>query len=162
MDWLRPEHPIRDFFAEALHTSLDRHVGCDEQIETYLIDLLVDFLHHDRLYAIRDRAGRRVVSVSEMLQEGEVTDRADSFCREREVHKHIGDYLLFCGGMFPEMLSDQGVDIDRQGRESYFIASTFSHSPFTQESRLLAKLSESFPDYRFGLKVVRDSLGRAA
>lgn len=155
-------HPIRDLFAEALHATLDRHVGpADEQVETYIVDRLVEFMHRDRIYAIRDAAGRRVESIGEMLAEGDVRLRAESFAREREVHKHVGDYLLVCGGMFPEMVEGEVIDIDSQGRESYFIASTFTHSPYEAEAPLLQRLSSEFAAYRFSLKLVRDSLHRA-
>jgi hypothetical protein len=159
MDFFRQDHPIRDVFAEALRTSLDRHVGfADEQVETYLIDLMVEFMHRDRLFSLRNAEGRRIETVSEMIAEGDVRLNAESFDREREVHKHLGDYLLFCGGMFPEMLERQAVDVDGQGRESYYIASTFSHSPYEAEAALFARLSAEFPAYRFGLKMVRDTL----
>jgi hypothetical protein len=160
MDFER-EHPLRELFAEKLHTQLDRHVGLtDEQVETYLLDLMIAFMHRDRMYAIRDAQGRIVHSVTAMLAEGDVRFNAESFDREREVHKHVGDFLLFCGGMFPEMLQGQAVDVDSQGRESYYIASTFTHSPYEAEAALFAKLSAEFPAYRFGLKLVRDSLVR--
>lgn len=163
MDSYPPVHPIREFFAEAVHASLDRHVGLnDEQIETYITDRLVEFMHRDRIYAIKDAAGRRVESIGAMLAEGDVRLKAESFAREREVHKHLGDYLLVCGGMFPEMVEKEPIDIDTQGRESYFIASTFTHSPYEAEAVLLQKLSAEFPAYRFGLRLVRDSLNRAA
>lgn len=159
MDFER--EPLRDLFAEKLHTSLDRHVGLtDEQVEAYLIDLMLAFMHRDRLYAIRDASGRPVQSVMEMLAEGDVRGRADSFAREREVHKHVGDFLLFCGGMFPEILENQAVDVDGQGSESYYIASTFRFTPYEADAALFAKLSAEFPAYRFGLKLVRDSLSR--
>jgi len=159
MDFER-DHPLRELFAEKLHTLLDRHVGLpDEQVETYLTDLMIAFLHRDRMYAIRDSQGRVVESVTAMLAEGDVRQNAASFERERQVHKHIGDFLLFCGGMFPEILQGQSIDVDDQGRESYYIASTFRHSPYEAEASLFAKLSAEFPAYRFGLKLVRDSLG---
>lgn len=161
MEFFRQEHEIRDMFADVLRSAIERYVGrADEQIETYLTDLLVEFMHRDRLYSLRNAEGRRIKTVSEMLAEGDVTRNADSFEREREVHKHVGDFLLFCGGMFPEMLAAQAVDIDGQGKESYYIASTFSHAPHEAEAALCARLSAEFPAYRFGLKVVRDTLNR--
>jgi hypothetical protein len=165
MDPFEVEHPIRDLFAEALHRNLSVRLGLsDEQVETYLTDLLIEFMHRDRIFAIRDAAGRRVESIAAMLAEGDVRLNAQSFEREREVHKHVGDYLLFCGGMFPELLEAESnvIDIDRQGRESYFIASTFSHQPYQCEAPLLGKLSAEFPAYRYGLRLVRDSIQKAA
>ena len=43
--------------------------------------------------------GRRVWQVAERLVEGDVLLNATSFEREREVHKHIGDFTLFWTGL---------------------------------------------------------------
>ncbi len=161
-------HPIRDLFANAVHKTLLRELGFnDEQVETYLTELLVKFMHQDQLFSIRDVFGRRVQSVTEMLAEGDVRLNATSFEREREVHKHVGDFMLFWGGMFPENLAQHGghkaiLDCEKQGSESYLIASSFDHQPFNLEAPLLCKLSQEFPAYRFGLNLVRDSLGGLA
>lgn len=161
-------HPIRDIFADAVHETLLQKLGVhDEQVETYLTELLVKFMHQDQLFSIRDAYGRRVQSVVEMLAEGDVRLNAMSFEREREVHKHVGDFMLFWGGMFPENLAQQGghraiLDCERQGSESYLIASSFDHEPFNFEAPLLNKLANEFPAYRFGLNLVRDSLGKMA
>jgi hypothetical protein len=61
-------------------------------------------VHVDRLYKIRDTQGRRVEEVAEMLAEGDLLHRAQGVEREREVHRHIGNYTLFMTGIFPEFL----------------------------------------------------------
>ncbi|MEQ1821740.1 MAG: hypothetical protein ABL949_04470 [Fimbriimonadaceae bacterium] len=161
-------HPIRDLFADALHETLSERLGLnDEQIETYLTELLVKFIHQDHLFPIRDVFGRRVQSVPEMLAEGDVRLNANSFHREREVHKHVGDFMLFWGGMFPENLEQQGgfraiLECEKQGQESYQIASSFDHTPFDLEAPLLSKLANDFPAYRYGLNIVRDTLHKRA
>ena len=52
----------------------------------------------------RHAPGRRVEEVAEMLAEGDLLHRAQSVEREREVHRHVGNYTLFMAGIFPEFL----------------------------------------------------------
>ena len=103
------DHPIWIYFNGAIHDSLRTRLGVEEsqEIETYLTQMLVDFLHNDAIYAIRDATGRPVRSIAEMMAEGDVRLNADSFDREREVHRHIGDFLLFWSGLFPEYIKNQ-------------------------------------------------------
>lgn len=161
------DHPLRTYLATSLREILDRKLGGPEDdVEQYLTDLLTNFLHRDGLYAIRDADGLPVTTVAEMVEEGDIRLKADSFKREREVHRHIGDYLLFWSGFFPEHLGrlrapgspDAFLDPIAQGRMSYYVASSFKHPPYTEESKTLAKLSERFEAYRFGLNVIRQQL----
>ncbi len=158
------EHPINVYFRQALHEALYDKLGLRElDVEAYLSGMLVAFLHYDRLYGVRDKSGNRVTSISEMLVEGDVRLNADSFQREREVHRHIGDFLLFWSGLFPEFLKflkapigkDALLDPIGQGRQSYYVASTFEHDPYGDEAKVLRKLSEGFETYQYGLGLVR-------
>ncbi|MBC8066170.1 MAG: hypothetical protein H7Y17_15160 [Chlorobia bacterium] len=162
------EHPIWMYFGQAVHQAMVDSFGMtDEDVEVYLTGMLVEFLHHDHLYAIRDRAGRPVDSIAEMLMEGDIRYNAPSFDREREVHRHIGDFLLFSSGLFPEVLRDLKLrdsrdlllDVNEQARESYHIASTFDHAPYTADAKTLKKLSTQFEAYQASLMLVRASLG---
>jgi len=127
--------------------------------------MLMRFLNNDGIYDIRNAQGRRVESVTEMVAEADVRLNADSFDREREVHKHIGDFLLFWSGVFPEFLQylkaptsrDTILDIVEQGRFSYHVASTFEHPPFQEEAVTFKKLSAHFVEYQYGLRLVRAS-----
>ena len=60
------EHPIQGYFAKAIHDSLTDQLGLepDDHVEAYLTEMLVNFLHGDRIYAIRDAEGRRVETVA--------------------------------------------------------------------------------------------------
>jgi hypothetical protein len=160
------EHPIRAFFQEALHESLCHRLGMrdHEDIEIYLAELLAKFMHDEQIFAILDGQGRRVRSLPEMLAEGDVRLNADSFEREREVHRHIGDFLLFWSGLFPEFLGSVGasaqdglIDAVRQGRHSYYIVSSFDYAPFDMEAPTFRKLSEEFESCREGLSLMRAS-----
>jgi hypothetical protein len=159
-------HPIRKFFSEELHKSFCERLGFtnDEDVLTYLENMLVTFLHDDRIYSVKDEFGQRVESVAEMMLEADIRYRADSFERERQVHKHIGDYVMFWSGLFPEHLNrlrthnkDLLVDYTRQGKESYHVVSTFEFPPYEEEAEIFKKLSMAFEDYQYGLSLVRAS-----
>lgn len=161
------KHPLRQFFSDALHNTFSETVDrqSDEDVLAYLEDMLVTFLHDDRIFSVKDHFGQRVESVAEMMLEGDVRYNADSFDREREVHKHIGDFVLFWTGLFPEFLlqlkspgsKDFMVDYTKQGKLSYYVVSTFEHPPYEQEAVTFKKLSEAFEEYRYGLNIVRAS-----
>jgi len=160
------EHPIWMYFGKAVHEALNGELGVnDEDVEVYLTGMLVEFLHRDNLFAIRDRQGHTLQSIADMLAEGDVRLNADSFTREREVHRHIGDFLLFWSGLFPEFLRemrmqdlrDALLDVNAQAKESYHIASTFDHAPYTAEAKTFRKLSTQFEAYQAGLMLVRAS-----
>jgi hypothetical protein len=156
--------PIHTYFAAAIHDAMASHANLsDAEVESYLTKMLVEFLRMDGVYGLKNKFGKPVCSVSEMLQEGDIRYNADSFAREREVHRHIGDFLLFWSGLFPEYLphlkSPTGKDVlldpVGQGRLSYHVASTFEYEPYSQEAKVLRKLSDKFDTYRYGLGVVR-------
>jgi len=161
------EHPLRHYFVEALHDSFSGEPSIDssDDVEAYLSELLVNFIDMEAVYGIRDPFGRPVESVAEMMVEGDIRLNADSFGREREVHRHIGDFLLFWSGLFPEFLmqmkapgsKDVLLDPVRQGRFSYHVVSTFEHGAYAHEAPIFKKLSNDFEQYRYGLSLVRAS-----
>jgi hypothetical protein len=164
------DHPLRKYFLEAVHQALSsaKPTRDLEDVEDYLSGLLVRFASHESLYAIRNAEGAPVRSVAELLMEGDIRYHAASFDREREVHRHIGDLLLFTSGLFPELLADWRrraddalLDPIRQGQESYYVVSTFDHDPYAGEAYTFLKLSEHFEAFRYGLHQLRGSFGFA-
>lgn len=165
-------HPLFRLLAELTHRNFTAHLGWpDTEVIGYLTEVLVDFAHVDRLYRIRDARGRRVEEVAEMLAEGDLMHRADSFERERTVHKHIGDYTLFMAGVFPEFVrrlraarilisADALLDYVQVGKRSYRIVSEFPSDFSRGQSPLFRKLSENFELCVFGLGYVRADLDR--
>jgi hypothetical protein len=160
----RGDEPIRMYFAQAIHDAMESHANLsDSEVESYLTKMLVEFLRMDGVYGLKNKFGKPVCSVSDMIREGDIRFNADSFAREREVHRYIGDFLLFWSGLFPEYLphlkspagKDALLDPIGQGRMSYHVASTFEYEPYGQEAKVLRKLSEEFDAYRFGLGIVR-------
>jgi hypothetical protein len=161
------DHPIRQLFFTLVQQTFQRKLGeHSPEVSRYLSDVLVDFTHRDQVFALRNAQGKRLEEVAEMLVEGDVTLNATSFEREREVHKHIGDFTLFWTGVYPEMLrylraasrTDHLIDYVEQGRKSYRIASTFQYDPYVEEATLLRELAERFELYVHGLHLVRKEL----
>jgi hypothetical protein len=158
--------------AELIQRNFAGNLGWrDTEVIGYLTDVLVDFVHVDRLYKIRDVQGRRVEEVAEMLAEGDLLHRADSLERERTVHKHIGDYTLFMAGVFPEFVrrlrtskfvisADAFLDYVQVGKRSYRIVSEFPADFPGAAPPLFRKLSDNFELCVFGLGYVRADLDR--
>jgi len=161
-----PHSPIREYFAEALRQAFRERLGLENtrSVEAYIAEVLVRFIHRDAIYAIRDSEGRRLESIAEMMAEGDVRVNAESFEREREVHRHIGDFLLFWCGLFPERLEAGGsvlnglIDPLRQGSESYFVVSTFDQGRYADEAPIFRRLSVEFDAYILGLNLLRGNL----
>lgn len=165
-------HPLVRLFARLTEENFARHLGWpDAEVIGYVTDVLTDFVHIDQLYKIRNAQGRRVEEVAEMLYEGDLLHRAESVEREREVHKHVGDYTMFMAGVFPEFLHrlktarvvvspDALFDFIQVGKCSYRIVSDFTYGPFGSSAPLFRKLSENFELCVYGLGHVRADLDR--
>lgn len=163
-----PQSQLMDMFRERVAEQTARHLGsCGfADVDDYLARLLVEFARMDSVFSVRDNEGRPVNTVIEMVAEADVRLNATSFEREREVHKHIGDFILFWSGVAPDFLArhkaaagDIACDYTRQGQESYYVVSTFDHPPYTDESPTFRKLSEEFKGCSFVLGQVGRSLG---
>ena len=98
-------HPLRRLFGALTEKSFVELLGWpDPNVTEYVSNLLVEFTHTDQLYQIRNERGERIDTLVDMLYESEVLLEAQSLDREREVHRHIGDFTLFMAGLFPEYL----------------------------------------------------------
>jgi hypothetical protein len=165
-------HPLIRLFANLTERNFARHLGWpDGEVIGYLTEVLADFVHVDRLFKIRNAQGRPVEEVADMLAEGELLYHAQSVDREREVHKHIGDYTLFMSGIFPEFLRrlktskavlspDALLDFIQVGKRSYRIVSEFTYGAYAPSAPLFRKLSENFELCVYGLGNVRADLDR--
>jgi hypothetical protein len=164
---ISPQHPLRQLFNELVRETFLQQLHVDDPgVPEYVANMLVEFIHRDRIFALRDSRGRQLEEVAEMLMEGDVSLNAASFERERAVHKQIGDFTLFWSGVYPEMLRyfraatrrDHLLDYVEQGRKSYGIAATFDYGDYEQEAQVLKRLSERFELCMFGLNMVRREL----
>jgi hypothetical protein len=167
-----PRHPLRQLFGALTEKSFTEHLGWpDQNVTSYVTNLLVDFTRTDQLYKIRNRQDRPVDTVVELLYESEVLLEAQSLDRERDVHQHIGDFTLFMAGLFPEYLrrlktagliyhQDFLVDYVKTGKRSYGIVAQMADSPAPDEPPLFKKLSDNFELCVTGLGFVRSDLDR--
>ena len=162
-------NPLGDFFLELVNTHFDREVGLrDEQVKSYVAALLTDFCEVEQLYKIRNAAGRPLDDVGEMLLESNpIYGDAPSFDREREVRKHVGDYVLFFTGMFPESLNrfrlrrhrlENMIDLMKAGKESYYVVSKFEYFEYAKVAPLFARLARDFEECVYGLNRVKNDL----
>ncbi len=159
MDHISPHHPLAVMLAELVQEQIDQHIGTSvpEGTRIYLADLLLDFMRTDQLYRIRNQEGQPIETIIEMVAQGDVRLFADSFDREREVHKHIGDTILFWMGFYPRRLGGSPALAESyfaQGQQSYHLVSTFDHKPYDSEAPIFENLSAGFKDFAFVLHEV--------
>ena len=89
---------VRRYFAGITEHTFHADLGVtDTQLVDYLTDLLTRFIRSDAVYRVRDLTGRPLSEVARMLLEAE--ERIGE--AKREVHRHIGDFILFWAGCYP-------------------------------------------------------------
>jgi hypothetical protein len=160
-------HPLEPFFQQAVRNSYEGKLGLhDPDVTEYVAHLLCEFSDTKNLYRVRDEAGNPIQELDEMVRASDpVNGPAPSFDEERARRKHIGDFALFVGGMYPEATDSTHArrrhqpsldELIRAGKESYFIVSQFNLFEYEQEAPLFARLSDGFERCILGLTMVRD------
>jgi hypothetical protein len=160
-------HPLEPFFHQAVRNSYEGKLGLNDPAVTgYVAHLLCEFSDARNLYKVRDGEGHPIEELDEMVRAADpVNGTAASFDEERSVRKHIGDYALFVGGMYPGAADAQATrrhhrptleELIRAGKESYYIVSQFDLFEYEKEAPLFARLSDSFERCILGLTLVRD------
>ena len=162
-------HPLQELFTDLVHHHFDRDIGLrDPEMQDYVVSILSEFCEIEQLFKVRDASGRALHDVGEiLLQADPVYGPAPSFDRERQVRKHIGDYILFLSGMFPESINhyrlrrqrlENFVDFMKAGKESYYIVSKFDQFEYANLAPLFAKLAREFESCVYGLNLVKGDL----
>ncbi len=162
-------HALQDLFSELIHHHFNRHIGLhDDEMQDYVVSLLSEFCEYDQLVKLRNADGRRLDDVGEMLLEADpVYGPAPSFDRERQVRKHVGDYILFLCGMFPESINhyrlrrqrlENFIDFMKAGKESYYIVSRFDQFEYARLAPLFSKLAREFESCVYALNLVKSDL----
>jgi len=159
----RPHPVLQRFFAGLTESTFQTRLGvADPPLTDYLSQLLVRFVRCDAVYRFRDLTGKQLTEIVELVSEGE--ERVGE--AQREVHQHIGDFILFWAGVYPEALhrlrgprhKDRFVDYCAQGKRSYYIASTIEAGEEVDERApgdVLERLSDQFEICLIGLGEVR-------
>ncbi len=141
-------HPLYLLINDWISDEVARHIDSQgrPQVESYLTHLMADSMDLEQALPLRDADGRPLLSIIEMIAEADIRLNARSFEEEREMRRRIGDYILFWSGVFPEHLKG---DYRMQGRESYFIVSSFNQPPHDEEAPIFRDLSEGFDEFAF-------------
>src|SRR5689334_2502658 len=88
---------VREYFRDALQAAIKKNaVKLSDTAQVYLVNLLVEFMRAENVYAGTDKGERPVL--------------ADLFCRAQEaepqeavrIYKHMGDQSLYLTGFFTE------------------------------------------------------------
>jgi hypothetical protein len=162
-------HPLQQLFEDLVGRHYAHEIGIrDPQVVAYVSHLLAEFCDTEQLFKIRDAANRPLADLGEMLLESDpIYGPAPSFDRERQVRKHIGDYVLFFTGMFPESINhfrlrhqrlENFIDWVKAGKESYYIVSKFEHFEYAKVAPLFANLAKNFEGCVYGLNMVKNDL----
>jgi hypothetical protein len=162
-------HALQQLFSELVGRRYAEEIGIrDAEVVNYVAHLLTDFCEVEQLFKIRNGAGLPLTDLGKLLMESDpIYGPAPSFDRERQVRKHIGDYVLFFTGMFPESINhfrlrrdrvENFVDWIKAGKESYYIVSKFDCFEYTKVAPLFANLSSHFEQCVYGLNQVKNDL----
>ncbi|HTP41237.1 MAG TPA: hypothetical protein VML36_02345 [Nitrospiria bacterium] len=168
-------HSLRRLFRTLTERSFLERLGWpDWGIVGYVSDLLTNCVHADQFYPLQETTGRRLVNLTEMLQEAEVCAQNSPPERERDVHRHIGDYTLVMMGLFPEGVHggrtlvigrpDALLDYVKVGKRAYRMAaetteeSTVDPAARRSLASLFRQLSVKFEVCVLGLGYVRQEL----
>ncbi|MBV8487914.1 MAG: hypothetical protein JO161_06510 [Planctomycetaceae bacterium] len=156
---LPQSHPLHRLFRGLTESTFMSELGIgDPSLVGYVANLLASFVPSEGVWQIRDKQGRPLMQVTQMVAEAESADDRE---RRRECHRHVGDYTLFWTGVYPEALAklqdsnspDSLIRYQEQGKRSYYLASTLSTSD--DRGSLLRRLSIEFELCAFGLSRVR-------
>ena len=163
------EHPLQTLFDELVRR---HYFGAarvyDSDIARYVSGVVTEFAQTDVLYRIHDARGQRLTEVAEMLVASNPLLDANSFDREREVRKHVGDFTLFFAGLYPEAVAslpalhplstDNFVDYLNAGKESYAVVAAFNLFEYRDEAPLFRRMSDQFERCVYGLNLVKRDL----
>lgn len=166
MVWNWQHSNLHRFFAGLVEDAFCVQTGvCDPSLTDYIVQLLIDFTHVDRIYKLRDAEGNRLESIVAILHSLKEDHVAHNGPERRDAHRYIGDYTLFWTGVFPEVLRsrrdgvnpDQMVDLIGQGKRSYAIASDLYDDDSIPPRTVFRRLSDDFEFCAHGLGLVRRS-----
>lgn len=149
-----PDHPVRAAFHQLTDRAMKQLDLRDEETICYVANLLIDFIHCENLYRLRDDSGRRLEHVCDILEQA---GNEMSPNLRRECYRYLGDWTLFNLGLFPEQLTHGRRTVSpsyyaQQGRRSYSIVAEME-SP--EATAVFYKLAEDFQRCVGGLHWVR-------
>jgi hypothetical protein len=134
----------------------------DAEVADYVSALLANFARTENLYRIRAYHGTRLETAVEMLLEANLSWYSEQWDREKEIRRHIGDYILFMAGIFREWVERQSF-LDfylEEGRRAYRTVSEYHQAFYRPGSRLYSELSKNFEFYVGALDYMKKTFFR--
>lgn len=151
---------VRQFFAGVTEHTFYTKLGVpNPRLIDYLTELLTRFVNNEVVFRIRGLTGKPLTEVAHMMMEAEAR-LGDA---KRDVHQHIGDFILFWSGVYPEALKrmrredrmDHLVNYWAEGKKAYHAASEIQSGYDKPGAELLDELSDRFELCAYGLGEVR-------
>lgn len=149
---------LQNFFLNLTRQSFSQLGIHDGTVASYVAEVLAAFACSDNLYRIRSRAGKKLDSVVEMLEEtGPSGAQEGRLLRERALRKYLGDYTLFMSGIFRSHVEGRGFlnYYLQEGRRSYWTVSELDLSLYRTGFLLFQDLSKKFEYYSGALDYMR-------
>jgi len=159
-DETRTLDSLQGYFRQVVRQSFWQVGLYDATVAEYVAQVLVEFAVADNLYKLRDRGGRKIDSVVEMLAQAPAVpvDEADVL-RQRKLRKYVGDYALFMSGVFRTYIDGKG-SLDfyiQEGSRSYWTVSELDLALYRAGYYLYQELSTKFEYYSGALDFMRKS-----
>jgi hypothetical protein len=150
-----PTHPIRLLFQQLTERGMGQLNLHDADTIQYITNLLIEFIHIENMYRIKDSSGRSVQYLFDMLTQA---GNEPSPALRRDYYKHLGDLTLFNLGLFPESLTSGRRMLSPDyyaatGRRSYTIVAEMGSSD--RGTLVYRKLSAQFEQCVVGLNWVK-------
>jgi len=158
---------LREFFSWATRRSFWDLDIRESRVSDYIAEVLTRFARTENLYPLRGKKGERLETIVEMLLEAnEITLTGGSLVREREIRKHVGDYVLFMTGMFQEYVKRLSLMswYLQEGARAYWSVSEIDQVLLKPGAALFRELATRLELYVGALNYMRklffrDSLG---
>ncbi|MGE3181548.1 MAG: hypothetical protein AB7N71_07955 [Phycisphaerae bacterium] len=165
VDRIDKNHSLEDLFGGLVEQVFMAEIGiCDPTLTSYLTNLLIDFVHTDKIYRLQTADGEALRDLAAIEAGVVLPEKCDGTERTRLINRYVGDFALFWTGVYPETLRPRrrhGADRLREymlrGKQSYSIASELTLGSTKPPGELLAHLSEQFECCVHGLHRVRES-----
>lgn len=168
MRWqISEDHPLRRMFHGLVEQVFETDLGiCNPRLADYVGDILVEFVHVDRIYRAHGVDGSAIRDLSRIEARSLLGDSAPDSEHRRLMNQYIGDFTLFWAGVYPEALRPRHAGVDclaaylKRGKRSYEIASELSDDRSKPPPALLRELSQEFEACVHGLHLVRENWQR--
>lgn len=158
------QNQLQKFFHNLVRQSFWQLGIYDATVARYVADVLAEFARADNLYRFRNRQGRKVASVVELLAQQRASADETGVLQERSLRKYAGDYALFMSGMFRQHVEGIGSleFYIQEGSRSYWTVSELDLSLYRTGYLLYQELSKKFEYYSGALDYTRKAYFAAA